>query len=54
MNTVTISFYTTEEPLIFTGVTTFKYDPMSGNISIVYSAGDFNGAPENVANIYIN
>jgi len=54
MSTVTILFNTTEGPLVFTDVTSYKYDPSNGNISIVHGSGDFNGALENVQSIDIN
>ena len=53
MNTVTISFTTTDPDLIFTGVTSYKYDPAANVYSIVHDSGTFDGEIENVRNVYI-
>lgn len=53
MTTVTISFYIIDPPLVFTGVTSFKYDPNTGTFSITHDGGEYNDTPENVNSIDI-
>ena len=54
MNTVTINFIDTTPTLEFTGVTSFKYDPNTGTVSIVHDGGNYDDIPVNVSGINIS
>jgi len=53
MNTVIISYCLFDPESTFTGVTSFQYDPETGEVEIIYDKGTFKGILSNVFKIII-
>lgn len=54
MNTVTLVFFLFKPSLIFTGVTSFKYDLTTGKIFITHDKGSYEDCPDDLDAININ